>query len=122
MLLRGALCWVTRRCRCVWDYPGAWRAWRALKQAMPTSSLHPYAIVAGHSLLGTHSLGVCTRQANEVLLEGRPALGYDVLSLDVGITPSGQGVPGALEHTTPVKPVSTCGPLRLKAHSAAAVC
>ncbi len=47
-------------------------------------------------------------QANEVMLEGRPALAYDALSLDVGITPSGQGVPGALEHATPVKPVSTC--------------
>ncbi len=45
-----------------------------------------------------------------MLLEGRPALGYDALSLDVGITPSGQGVPGALEHATPVKPVSTCAP------------
>ncbi|KAK9840782.1 hypothetical protein WJX81_004350 [Elliptochloris bilobata] len=46
-------------------------------------------------------------QANKVLLEGRPGLGYDALSLDVGITPSGQGVPGALQHATPVKPVST---------------
>lgn len=65
---------------------------------------------------------MCARQANEVLLEGRPALGYDALSLDVGITPSGQGVRGALEHTTPVKPVSTCAPLCLQAHGTAAVC
>jgi selenide,water dikinase len=36
----------------------------------------------------------------------RPPVPYDALSLDVGITPSAQGVPGALEHATPVKPVS----------------
>lgn len=44
-------------------------------------------------------------QKQEVHLQGRPSIGYDVLSLDVGITPSAQGVPGALEHATPVKPV-----------------
>ena len=44
-------------------------------------------------------------QKQEVYLEGRPPIGYDVLSLDVGITPSAQGVPGALQHATPVKPV-----------------
>lgn len=44
-------------------------------------------------------------QKQEVHLEGRPPIGYDVLSLDTGITPSAQGVPGALEHATPVKPV-----------------
>lgn len=44
-----------------------------------------------------------------MLVEGpRPPVPYDALSLDVGITPSGQGVPGALQHATPVKPVSTC--------------
>ncbi len=44
-------------------------------------------------------------QKQEVYLEGRPPINYDILSLDVGITPSAQGVPGALEHATPVKPV-----------------
>ena len=39
---------------------------------------------------------------------GRPPIAYDALSLDIGITPSAQGVPGALEHATPVKPVSRC--------------
>ena len=38
----------------------------------------------------------------------RPPIAYDALSLDTGITPSAQGVPGALEHATPVKPVSRC--------------
>ena len=39
---------------------------------------------------------------------GRPPVAYDALSLDIGITPSAQGVPGALQHATPVKPVSRC--------------
>lgn len=38
----------------------------------------------------------------------RPPIAYDALSLDTGITPSAQGVPGALDHATPVKPVSRC--------------
>ncbi len=55
-------------------------------------------------------------QRQLVLMEGpRPPVPYDALSLDVGITPSGQGVPGALEHATPVKPVSKCVNLKLLA-------
>ena len=45
-------------------------------------------------------------QEQKVLLEGREAIRYDVLSIDVGITPSGQGIKGSLEFSTPVKPVS----------------
>lgn len=41
-----------------------------------------------------------------VQLEGRPPLRYDVLSIDIGITPAGGGVPGADEHSTPVKPIN----------------
>ncbi len=44
-------------------------------------------------------------QRQEVYLAQRPPVKYDILSLDAGITPSAQGVPGALEHATPVKPV-----------------
>jgi selenide,water dikinase len=39
-----------------------------------------------------------------VLLSGRPALRFDVLSLDTGVAPA-QGVPGAAEHATAVKPI-----------------
>ena len=49
---------------------------------------------------------ICWLQAQTVQLEGREPISYDVLSIDVGITPSGQGIPGALEFATPVKPVS----------------
>ena len=41
-----------------------------------------------------------------VLLDGgRPALQYDVLSLDVGITPAATKVSGAAEHAVAVKPI-----------------
>ncbi len=39
-------------------------------------------------------------------LSGRPDVGYDILSLDTGSTPT-LSVPGAAEHATPVKPVSS---------------
>lgn len=42
--------------------------------------------------------------AREVGFERRPALAFDVLSLDTGSTPD-LSVPGAKEHVTPVKPV-----------------
>lgn len=35
----------------------------------------------------------------------RPPIAYDVLSIDIGIAPGAAGVPGALEHATPVKPI-----------------
>ncbi len=41
----------------------------------------------------------------QVLLEGRPPLGFDVVSLNTGSTPSMSGIPGAAEHAVPVKPV-----------------
>ena len=40
-----------------------------------------------------------------VLFKGRPSLPYDVLSINVGITPSASLIPGAQEHTTSVKPI-----------------
>lgn len=48
----------------------------------------------------------CDLQAQVVLLKNRQPFAYDVLSIDVGITPSDEGIPGALQHATPVKPVS----------------
>ena len=42
--------------------------------------------------------------AQEIHLDERPNLGFDVLSLDTGSTPD-VSVPGALENVTPVKPV-----------------
>ena len=45
-------------------------------------------------------------QRNIVVLDDGASLRYDVLSIDIGSTPSVDGVPGALEHATRVKPVS----------------
>lgn len=47
------------------------------------------------------------RTARTVLIEGRPPLSYDLLSIDVGITPDMSDIAGAAEHAVPVKPVST---------------
>jgi len=44
--------------------------------------------------------------ARQLSISGRPALGYDVLSLDIGSQPDLDSVPGAREHATPVKPVA----------------
>jgi NADH dehydrogenase FAD-containing subunit len=44
-------------------------------------------------------------QGRRVVLQGRPPLSYDVLSINVGITPSALLVPGAQEHATAVKPI-----------------
>lgn len=41
-----------------------------------------------------------------VQLQGRPAIQYDLLSINIGATPD-LSVPGAREHTTPVKPIAT---------------
>ncbi len=40
-----------------------------------------------------------------LLLEGRPTLAYDVLSIDTGSTPDIDSIPGAADYTVPVKPV-----------------
>lgn len=45
-------------------------------------------------------------RARQLGLPGRPVLGYDVLSLDIGSQPDLDSVPGAREHATPVKPVA----------------
>lgn len=42
--------------------------------------------------------------ARRVEIDGRPGLDYDVLSLDIGITPN-LDVPGASDHVIPVKPI-----------------
>lgn len=44
-------------------------------------------------------------QARRVLFPSRPAVRYDVLSIDTGITPAADSVPGAAKHTTAVKPI-----------------
>ena len=46
------------------------------------------------------------RERRRVLLAGRPALEYDILSINIGAQPE-LSVPGAREHAVPVKPVGS---------------
>ncbi len=41
--------------------------------------------------------------------EDRPPVSYDLVSLDVGSSPSMGAIPGAAEHATPVKPIAELG-------------
>ena len=45
--------------------------------------------------------------AKQVVCKGRPAVPYDVLSVNIGSTPSFAGVSGAEKFTTPVKPIDS---------------
>lgn len=47
-------------------------------------------------------------QERRIKFTQRPPLAYDVLSIDIGITPAQSSVPGAAQHTTPVKPIDGC--------------
>ncbi len=48
--------------------------------------------------------GACPWQAKRLKLKGRPPFAYDVLSIDIGITPS-SATPGAASLAVPVKPI-----------------
>jgi selenide,water dikinase len=47
------------------------------------------------------------RATRRITIEGRPPVGYDLLSIDVGIAPLLDGIDGAAVHGIAVKPVST---------------
>lgn len=47
------------------------------------------------------------RAAKRLLVADRPPIAYDLLSIDVGITPALDGIDGAAEHAIAVKPVAT---------------
>jgi selenide, water dikinase len=62
--------------------------------------------VTGTRLIHAEAVGL-DRGAKRVLLAGRPPVAYDILSIDVGITPDLASVPGAAEHGIAVKPIGT---------------
>eukprot|EP00898_Chlorokybus_atmophyticus_P007456 jgi/Chlat1/7711/Chrsp66S07189 len=70
--------------------------------------LQRLARFAGARLMHARANGL-NLQGKQVQLEGRPPILYDVLSLDIGSTPSSKGVENASEHTTPVKPIYSFG-------------
>lgn len=48
--------------------------------------------------------GVCV-QVHQVVLGDGARQPYDVLSVNIGITPAASTIPGAAQNTTPVKPI-----------------
>lgn len=67
--------------------------------------LGPLCRFAGARLYHDEATGL-NLAAKQVICRRRPPVPYDVLSIDIGSTPSFDGVPGADEHTTPVKPIN----------------
>jgi selenide, water dikinase len=66
--------------------------------------LQRLATFAGAALCHDEVIGI-DRQAQTVLLRNRAPVHYDFLSLNLGATPQVARVPGALEHSVPVKPI-----------------
>lgn len=62
----------------------------------------------GTRLIHAEAVGI-DRGNRQVLLKGRPPVAYDLLSIDVGSSPSVEALPGAAEHATPVKPIAELG-------------
>lgn len=74
--------------------------------------LAPLARLAGATLVHASATGldlerrlVHIRSESPSSIADRPPVAYDVLSIDVGITPDMSSVPGARDHTTAVKPI-----------------
>lgn len=67
--------------------------------------LQPLGRAAGARLIRDAITGISPDERVVTFAE-RPPLPYDVLSLDVGSTPSMDTVPGAREHALPVKPIA----------------
>lgn len=62
----------------------------------------------GARLIHAEAIGI-DRDSRQVLLKGRPPIAYDLLSIDVGSSPSVEALPGAADHATPVKPIAELG-------------
>lgn len=66
--------------------------------------LRPLAQMAGARLYHAPAIGI-DLAAKRVLCAGRPPVDFDSLSLDIGARPGWNDVPGAAEHTLPLKPI-----------------
>jgi selenide,water dikinase len=64
------------------------------------------AAATGARLIHAEAVGL-DRANKRVLLEGRPPVAYDLVSLDVGITPALATIAGAVEHGIAVKPIGS---------------
>lgn len=63
------------------------------------------AVHAGARFIAAEVIGL-DRDARRVMLRNRPALPYDLASVNIGSTPQMQRVPGAAEHAVAVKPIA----------------
>ena len=70
----------------------------------PPPSLH------SHRILSRYRYPPPPLQGRRILFRDRPALQYDVLSVNVGITPAASRIPGAEQYTTSVKPIDRSVP------------
>ena len=66
--------------------------------------LGPLCQFAGARLIHAPATGL-DPETRRLSVEGRPALRYDVLSLDIGSSTDIDDIPGALEHGLPIKPL-----------------
>ena len=62
----------------------------------------------GARLIHAEATGI-DRANRQVLLKDRPAVSYDLLSIDVGSAPTLDTIPGAAQWATPVKPIAELG-------------
>ena len=62
----------------------------------------------GARLFHHEAIGI-DRANRQVLLKDRPAVSYDLLSIDVGSAPNLETIPGAAAWATPVKPIADLG-------------
>src|SRR5437763_8348194 len=67
--------------------------------------LRRLARCAGARLIHDEAVGL-DRSARQILCRGHPPIRYDLVSLDIGSTPRLDDIPGAAEHTVPVKPIA----------------
>ncbi|MBT3305764.1 MAG: selenide, water dikinase SelD [Alphaproteobacteria bacterium] len=67
--------------------------------------LRPLCQFAGARLYHDEATAIDLK-AKQVTCKDRPAVPYDVLSINIGSTPSFNGIAGAEEFTTPVKPIN----------------
>jgi selenide,water dikinase len=67
--------------------------------------LRRLARFAGARLIHDEAIGL-DRGKRQVLCRDHPPIRYDIVSLDIGSTPRLSDIPGAAEHTVPVKPIA----------------
>jgi selenide,water dikinase len=67
--------------------------------------LRRLARFAGARLIHDEAVGL-DRGKYQVLCKDHPSIRYDIVSLDIGSTPRLGDIPGAAEHTIPVKPIA----------------